>query len=121
VSAGLKQALIIAVSGAAFSGVVVALARRRLISFRYTLGWIALSVIGMLGAALTPLVEPLAQTFGMSPTGVLLAGATVVLLVIALQLSVSVSGLQAQVRDVAEAHALLARRLQELEDEITVG
>jgi uncharacterized protein DUF2304 len=120
VSSGLKQALIIGAGGAAFSGVVVVLARRRLISFRYMLGWIALSFIGVLGAALTPLVEPVAETFGMSPTGVLLAGATVVLLVIALQLSVSVSGLQMQVRDVAEAHALLARRLQELEEAITV-
>lgn len=120
-SSGLKQALLIALGGAAFSGVVVVLARRRLISFRYMLGWIALSIIGMLGAALTPLVEPVADTFGMSPTGVLLGGATVVLLAIALQLSVSVSGLQAQVRDVAEAHALLARRVQELQEEITAA
>lgn len=115
-SSGLKQALIIGAGGALFSGAVIALARRQLISFRYTLGWIGLSFIGMLGAALTPLVEPVAEAFGMSPTGVLLAGATVVLLVITLQLSVSVSGLQAQVREVAEAHALLARRLQELEE-----
>lgn len=120
-SSGLKQALIIGAGGAAFSGAVVVLARRRLISFRYTLGWIALALIGMLGAALIPLVEPVADIFDMSPTGVLLAGATAVLLVIALQLSVSVSGLQAQVRDVAEAHALLARRLREFEEETTAG
>lgn len=119
-SSGLKQALIIGAGGAAFSGAVAVLARRQLISFRYALGWIALSVIGIVGAALTPLVEPVAESLGMSPTGVLLAGATVVLLVIALQLSVSVSGLQAQIRDVAEAHALLAQRLQEFEEESSV-
>jgi hypothetical protein len=117
VSAGLKQALIIGAGGVFFSSIVVALARRRLISFRYTLGWMTLSFIGVLGAVLSPLVAPVAEALGMSPTGALLAGATAVLLVIALQLSVSVSGLQEQVRDVAEAHALLARRLQELEEE----
>lgn len=98
-----------AAGGAAFTGAVVVLARRQLMSFRYTLGWMALSFIGVLGAVLTPLVQPVAELFGMSPTGVLLAGATFVLLVIALQLSVSVSGLQAQVREMAEAHALLPR------------
>jgi hypothetical protein len=115
VSYGLRQALLIGLGGVAFSGIVVLLARRQLISLRYALGWTAISVIGVLGALLTPLVEPLSNLFGMSPTGLLLAGATVVLLGITLQLSVSVSGLQGQVRDTAEAHALLAARLRELE------
>ena len=47
----------------------------------------------------------------MTPTGVLLGVATVVLVVIAVQLSISVSGLQAQVRDLAESNALLEARL----------
>ncbi len=112
-SYALRQALLIGLGGAVFAGIIVLLARRQLISLRYALGWTLISFTGLLGAAVTPLVTPLAAAFGMSPTGVLLAGATIVLLGITLQLSVSVSGLQAQVRDVAEAHALLARRLQD--------
>ena len=115
-SYALKQAILIGSGGLLLCLVVVVLARRRLISLRYALGWTAISFIGLLGALLTWLVEPIATLFGMSPTGVLLAGATGVLLAIALQLSVSVSGLQAQLRDVAEAHALLAGRVRELDD-----
>ncbi len=114
-SYALKQALLIGAGGGLFWAVVFSLARRHLISLRYALGWTLISFIGILGALLTPLVEPVAAQFGMSPTGVLLTGATVVLLAITLQLSVSVSGLQAQLRDVAEAHALLDRRVQDFE------
>lgn len=114
-SYGLKQAFLIAAGGGLLSFSVIVLARRRLISLRYAVGWTAISLIGVLGALLTPFVKPVAELFGMSPTGVLLAGATFVLLVIALQLSVSVSGLQSQLRDTAEAHALLARELQEVQ------
>ena len=42
----------------------------------------------------------------MSPTAVLLVGAVVVLVGIAIQLSISVSGLQRQLRDVIEREAL---------------
>jgi hypothetical protein len=49
----------------------------------------------------------------MTPTGVLLGIATVVLVAIAIQLSISVSGLQSQVRDLAESNALLEARLPE--------
>jgi hypothetical protein len=66
---------------------------------------------------LTPLVEPVSKLFGMSPTGLLLAGASLILLTITMLLSVAVSGLQSELREVAEAHALLARRLDEVADE----
>lgn len=115
VSYGLKQALLIGLGGVLFCAVVFSLARRQLISLRYAVGWTMICLIGVVGALLTPVVEPVATFFGMSPTGVLLTGATVVLLAITLQLSVSVSGLQAELRDVAEAHALVDARLRELE------
>ncbi len=89
----------------------MALARRRLISLRYTLGWMSIAALGVVGAALTPLILPVADLFGMSPTGVLLAAATTVLLAITLQLSVSVSGMQRQLRTIIEAHALLQQEV----------
>ncbi len=46
----------------------------------------------------------------MSPTGLLLGIASAVLLAITVQLSISVSGLRAQLREVAEAQALLEAR-----------
>lgn len=120
-SYGLRQAVLIAAGGVSFSIVVAVLARRQLISLRYALGWTLISFMGVVGALVTPLVRPVAETFGMSATGVLLATATIVLLGITLQLSVSVSGLQAQLRDVAEAHALLAREMDELRARSSTG
>jgi hypothetical protein len=97
--------------------VTAKLARRQRITLRYTIGWTLIAVAGVLGALLTPLVEPVGDLFGMSPTGLLLAGASVVLLTITMLLSVSVSGLQIQLREVAEAHALLARDLEDLREQ----
>jgi hypothetical protein len=51
----------------------------------------------------------------MTPTAVLLTMSSVLLLAISVQLSISVSQLQERLRTTAEAHALLARRLDELE------
>lgn len=113
VSFGLRQALLIAVGGLLLLILTAALARRQRISLRYAIGWTLIALFGIVGALLTPLVEPVSELFGMSPTGLLLATASVVLLSITILLSVSVSGLQTQVRDLAEAHALLERELRD--------
>ena len=95
--------------------VVVALARRQTITLRYTIGWTLIALAALFGSLLTPLVKPLSDMLGMTPTGLLLVTASGVLLAITMMISVSVSGLQAQLRDIAEAHALLARRLEDFE------
>ena len=84
------------------------LARRRVLSLRYTLGWLVLAALGLLAASLTGLVEPAARYLGVTPTAFFAMATSIVLLAIAVQLSISVSGLQRQVRRLAEAHALLA-------------
>lgn len=109
--------MLIALAGAAIFVVAALLARRQMMSLRYTVLWVFIAVSGILGALLTPFVEPIAELFGMSPTGLLLAGASAILLTITMLLSVSVSGLQEDLRDVSEAHALLERRLDEIDDQ----
>ena len=106
-----KQALILTVGGFALAGVIVWLVRHRLLTTRYALGWLAIAVFVVLSALFAGSVSDVGDFAGMTPTAVLLALATGVLLVIAIQLSISVSGLQSQVRDLAEAHALLEARL----------
>lgn len=113
-SFGLRQSLLIAAAGAVIFIITAVLARRQMMSLRFTILWVFIAVSGMVGALLTPLVEPVSELFGMSPTGLLLAGASLILLTITMLLSVSVSGLQSELRDVAEAHALLARELDEV-------
>ena len=110
-STGTKQALILALGGVALAGVIVFLVRRRLVTTRYALGWLAIAAFVTLGALFTGLVNDIGEVAGMTPTAVFLAVATIVLLAIAIQLTISVSGLQAQVRDLAESHALLEARV----------
>lgn len=114
VSYELRQALLVLVGALVLALTAVSLARRQRITLRYALGWLVIAGGGLVGALLTPLVKPISETFGMSPTGLLLAAASATLLTITVLLSVAVSELQARLRELAEAHALLANRYEEL-------
>jgi Uncharacterized conserved protein (DUF2304) len=114
-STGAKQALILAAGGGVLITIVLALARRRLMTTRYALGWLSIGLLTLLGASATGAVGEIGHVAGMTPTAVFLAVATVVLVAIALQLSISVSGLQSNVRELAETQAMLEDRLRELE------
>lgn len=114
-----KQALVLLVGGLVLFGGVIGLMRRRLISTRYALGWLTIALFVILGAFFTGLVSEVGDLVGMTPTAVFLLVATVVLLMITIQLSISVSGLQAQVRQLAEAYALLEARAPERSEQPT--
>jgi hypothetical protein len=101
-----KQALVMAGAGLALVALVILVARRGLITVRYALGWIFIGLLVIIGSLFAGLVPGLGEVAGMSPTAVLLVGAVVVLVGIAIQLSISVSGLQRQLRDVIEREAL---------------
>lgn len=113
VSPTVKQALLIAVGGLALGVVVVMLSRRRLMTLRYTVGWLGLAVLAVFAAALAPLVSPVAEVFNMTGTAVFLAAATVMLVAICIQLSITVSGMWMRLRELAEDFALLEARLEE--------
>lgn len=74
-SFGLRQSLLIAMAGAVIFVVAASLAHRQRMSLRYTALWVLIAAAGVLGALLTPLVAPISEALGMSPTGLLLAGA----------------------------------------------
>ena len=101
-----KQALVMAGAGLALVARVILVARRGLITVRYALGWTFIGLLVIIGSLFAGLVPGLGEVAGMSPTAVLLVGAVVVLVGIAIQLSISVSGLQRQLRDVIEREAL---------------
>lgn len=109
---GLRQALLLSVGGFGGLAIIVALARRSMLTLRYTLSWVAICVLALVASLSTSLIQPVADAFGMSPTGVLFSIATVVLLAITLQLSVTLSRQTERLRDLAEAHALLRDRVE---------
>lgn len=110
-----KQELLIVGAGVALAILVLVIARKRLLTVRYTVGWVLLAGVVIVLALLTPFVDPIANWFGMTATGVLLFLATGTLLLICIQLSITASGLTAQVRDLTEAIALLRERVDEVE------
>ena len=85
---------------------VVILARRQMLSFRYAAGWLVLLLLTALSGILIPLARPLSESLSTTP-GILVSGLAIVILVmICVQLSVSISGLQKQVQKLAEEIAL---------------
>ena len=86
---------------------VYLLARRSRLSFRYALGWLLLFVPGFLSVVLLPLTEPVSKALAITPAALLAVSFMTVLVAICIQLSISISGLQEQVRSLSEEVAQL--------------
>lgn len=114
-STSVKQALVLAIGGFLIMAFTLRLARKRKLSTRYAIGWIVVGACVTVAATLMPFVGRLGRLANMTPTAVLLTMSSVLLLAISIQLSISVSLLQERLRTTAEAHALLASRLAEME------
>ena len=111
-SSSATQTTIAAVIGLALVVVVVRLSRRGQLSFRYTVGWIAVASIGILGGLMIPLAEPVAKALGLSAAALLALVALVFFVLIAIQLSISISGLQKQNRTLTEEVARLRHEIR---------
>ncbi len=108
---------IIMAGAAALMVSTVVLVRRRLLSIRYGLGWLAVSLMGIVGAPLLALVAVRVRSLGFTPTGFSLGVFIAFLGLVCLQLSISLSGLHSAVQDLAEHAALLEQRVRALEPE----
>jgi hypothetical protein len=103
---GLAQAAVIVIALGAVAGVVV-LVRRRRLKERYAVIWLAVA-FGMVALVIArPWLDSISIALGIqSGTTTLFLLATLVILGILLQLSVSLSAMEEKVRDIAEAVAL---------------
>lgn len=106
-SSSTTQIMIAAVTGLALVVVVIRLSRHGKLSFRYAVGWVAVASVGILGGLLVPLAEPVAEALGLSAAALLALVALVFFIVISVQLSISISGLQKQNQILAEELARL--------------
>ena len=101
-----SQAIAAACLAIAGGILVIILARRQKLSFRYAAGWLVLLTLTALSGILIPATRPLAESLSTTP-GVLVSGMAILILVlICIQLSVSISGLQKQIQKLAEELAL---------------
>jgi amino acid transporter len=114
VSAATTQTLVAAAISLVFVFVVHRLGRKQSLSFRYTVGWLILGMVGVLAGLLLPFAEPLAEKLHVQPAALLGLGALILLLLLCVQLSISISGLQEQVRKLAEEASYLRQELDDL-------
>lgn len=89
------------------------LARKGLITFRYAVGWMGISFVLLAAVFLSGTFESLAEYFNVS-TGVFVSiSATVLLLAITVQLTISISGLQERARRLVEELADLRLKIDQ--------
>jgi hypothetical protein len=105
------QLTFVGIAGIGMFALVFWLSRRQLLSLRYALGWMGVSVVLVLAAIALGLAGGISTSLPVSPTGLLSAVGLGFVLLITLQLSISLSGLQEAIRELSEANALLEERL----------
>ena len=110
------QAIEIAIVACLFAIGVISLSRRGRISFRYTVGWLTLCLLSAVGGLLLPVIEPLSRKFQLDAFSLVGALAVIVLLSLCIQLSISISGLQSQLRRLNEDLALQKKEIDALRD-----
>lgn len=101
----------IAIVAIVFAIHVGRLSRKRMLSFKYTVGWISVCLFGVFASPLVFLVTPLAEILRLTPTALLVAISTAAVAVILIQLSVSISGNQRKMETLVRENALLRESL----------
>lgn len=94
-------------------GVVIALVRRGSLKERFAVLWLAVGVGLVVVALVRPLLDAISDKLEIEGTSTVFLAALLVLLGLVLHLSVIVSRLESQVRDITEAHALIEHELRE--------
>jgi hypothetical protein len=112
------QSVLVALGGLGLLAGVFLLARRGLLSLRYALGWMAVSMLLLGAAVVLVLIGGISHSLPVTPTGLLAGVGLAFLLVVCLQLSISLSGQQDAIRELSEANALLGERLKRIEDQV---
>lgn len=112
-SQGAVQTLFAGVAGVMMASIIYSLARKGRLSFRYTVGWLILCLLGITAGLSVPLVQPIADVLKVTPAALLSIGALLLLTAICVQFSISISGMQEQIRRLTEDTAELRLRLEE--------
>lgn len=109
------EAMIVMAGAVALMISTIVLVRRRLLSLRYGMGWLTVSLVGFAGTPLLSVVSSDVRHLGFTPTGFSLGVLIAFLALVCLQLSISLSGLHRAIQDLSEHAALVERRVRQLE------
>jgi len=105
----------LSILGVVLAAIIVLLARQRLLSLRYTLGWFFVAVVVAASGALSGVLDSLADDLNVRPVELVLGVSLVFMVLIAVQLSITASGHAEMIRTVSETLALTEERLHRLE------
>lgn len=106
------QTVIAIIAGVLLISIVQLLGRKGRLSFRYTVGWLVFGLLIIASGAFIPFATTISQQFPLSPSGLFAGSAVFVLTLIAIQLSISISGMQEQIRSLTEEIAILRHELE---------
>ena len=112
------QAVIVMVGAVGLMLSTATLVRRRMLSIRYGFGWLAVSLLGFVGAPVLSVAASRVGRLGFTATGFSLGLFIAFLGLICLQLSISLSRVHRADQDLAEYAALVEHRLGELERDV---
>jgi uncharacterized membrane protein YgcG len=115
------QGLLLGLWAIAFMIAVTVAFVRSLLSFRYWVGWLTLSVVLLGVSALVALLPSDREVLGLSPTGIGFAAFQLVTVLVAVQLSISISGHRRMLTAVTQECAELRYRVDELEADSADG
>lgn len=110
-----SQILLVSGAGLCLAVMVLVIARRGILSMRYTLGWLFVAICLVVAGLFGGVVDNIAEAIDVEPVAVVFTAIMLGFLGIAVQLSISVSGLTETVRTLAEANAILEQRVASLE------
>ena len=110
------QVIEIGIVACGFAAIIVSLSRKERISFRYAMGWLSLSILGVVGGLLLPVIEPISKKLQLDAFSFVGAIAVIVLLGLCIQLSISISGLQRQLGKLNEDVAIQKKAIEVLRD-----
>ena len=112
----IARVIVAAAVGLSFAFVIYRAARRQILNFQFTLGWLLLSALGVFAGFLAPLLVPIGKRMMLSSSGLLAAGGISLVVVICVQLSINITVLQSQVRTLTEKVAELNLELEQRRD-----
>ena len=113
------QVLFCTVTGLCLSGWIYRKARRGLLNFRYTVGWLLLSAFGVMAGIVIPVITPIANLLAITPAALLAIGGIILLVAICVQLSISISGLHERQRRLTEELAHLRQTVDTIDRDQT--
>ena len=113
------QVLFCAMIGLGSTGWIYRQARRGLLNFRYTVGWLLLSAFGVMAGIVIPVITPIANLLAITPAALLAIGGIILLVAICVQLSISISGLHERQRRLTEELAHLRQTVDTIDRDQT--